>query len=236
MAAGVAFGLAVSVKIVPIIALPLLTRVIWRGGRPATLRFATSLSATLIVVWGPALLLRPHEVFSQVIGYRGIAFTEWGLPEFARWAGLHASPDLLGHAGTVVALAVAVAGVLTYWRGLLDPVQALALSLVLLLVLAPGFAMQYLIWPLAVAHLLNVRLGMAYNAVVSAFMLLVYSHWSRAWPGDWYEAVATPFVRVELPLMFLSWAILLGMTIDTLAHNQATRGHESLRAADSLRG
>lgn len=212
LAAGVALALAMSIKVVPVVAVPALVIAAFRQDVTHGRRLVIAFVSTAALTWGPAVVLAPTQVFDQVIAYRGINFTEWGIPEFLRWASAGSAAQAYAeHAGLPLAAAVATGAGWLVWRARTPPATAVGIGLCAFLVFTPAFAMQYLVWPLAFAYTVSLRLAVISNAAISIFVLVVYSHWNGAWPGNWFEARATPFWRVDLPLMCLSWLTLVAL-------------------------
>lgn len=212
--AGFCLALSISIKIVPVIALPALFIAAGRHGFKAAMQFVSAGVAIFVVVWMPALVTHGEAVVDKVIAYRGIPLAEWGVPELLRVLGADsAASTYINYAGVPIALISSAVAAFIAVRG--DHARAVCLGVVLFLVLSPAFAMQYLVWPLALGLLLHRRLGAAYAATSSVLALVVYSHWSGAWPGAWYEAHATPFLYVDIPLMFMTWLCLVAVLIES---------------------
>jgi len=94
-----------------------------------------------------------------------------------------------------------------------ETLPAAGLSLVLFLLLSSAFAMQYLVWPLAGAYLINTWAATGYNVAASTFIIIVYNHWNHSLPWDWYEARANSFQTRELVLMVITWSLLAAVAI-----------------------
>jgi len=208
LAAGIAFGLAVSVKLVPIVLVPVLVVVLVRLGWRRLAAFAGGGAVVFCLLWLPVILNRWHDFRKQVLGYGGSA-REWGLPQLLTWAHLPgAAAWLAGPGRFVILLASGLAAAAVAWRRPGAVVPAAGLAFVLFLVLSPAFGMQYLVWGLAAAYLIDTRAATAYNAAASVFVVVVYDHWNHAFPWHWYDAWADPFLPRELVLMVLTWALL----------------------------
>ena len=215
---GIAFGLAVSIKLVPVVLAPLLLVLLVRRGLAPTVRFAAGGLAVFLVLWVPVLVLRGPEFVDQVLGYSGIGLTEWGVPEFLKRFGISDAHvgSIRDHSRLPVLLAASLVPAMVVWRRPEAWVMASGLSFCIFLLLSPAFGMQYLVWALAPAYLVNWQRATAYNAAASVFAYAVYAHWSGNVWWHWYEARATPFSRGQLVLMTVTWSSLLLMTVGGL--------------------
>ena len=219
-AAGVSLGLAVSVKLIPLVLFPLMIVLVWRQGRDALLRFAAGGAVTFALLWGPVLLLNWSAFSEQVLGYQGISLREWGVPQFLTW--LHASPALVDtyvEKGRLLTLAVsALVPAVLVWRSRAAAQPATTFALALFLLLSPAFGMQYLVWPLA-ASLLLLRPwpAVTYHLSAGTFALVVYSQWNHGPPWAWGRAHATANTAdVDFVLMVLTWLALAAVCLASL--------------------
>ena len=218
--AGVLLGLSISVKIVPLVLVPLfLMNSGAVGGRRGLLRFSLGGASVFAVLWLPALLSRPGPLVRDVLGYAGNGAHEWGLPVLGNAVGL----PIAGHEMLVRVLAYSALGL----SGLVPALLArrhtglvtlrFGLVLAMFLLLSPSSAMQYLVWPLAACFLVSLRHAVAYCVAASCFAIVVYSLWNRALPWGWWEARSTPLPGDVAPLMLLAWLALLGVVLQGLA-------------------
>jgi uncharacterized membrane protein len=209
IAAGVAFGLALSIKLVPVVLVPVLVVVLVRLGWRRLAAFAGGGAIVLLFLWMPVLVGRWDAFREQVLAYNGSALREWGLPQLLTWVDLPGVGSWLAGPGRFGILLVSgLTAAAVAWRRPDAVVPAVGLSLVLFLLLSPAFGMQYLVWPLAAAYLIDTTAATVYNAAASVFVVVVYSHWSDAYPWHWYTAWAVPFSSTELVLMALTWVAL----------------------------
>ncbi|WP_256106875.1 glycosyltransferase family 39 protein [Streptomyces sp. ODS05-4] len=187
VAAGIAATLCVSVKLIPVVAVPLLFAAAWRLGRPALVRFTAGAGALFALVWGPPLLLVPGGLKANVLEYAGGNFSFWGLVRFARWGGV---PEpyvqlLRGEGHWLIVAAIMAVGVWLVWRDADRAPYAVAVTLALLLLLSTASGVQYLAWPAAGLFVIGLWQGLAYGAVVGGVTASVYSgqrpvHWTGA--------------------------------------------------------
>lgn len=216
--AGLCIGLAVSIKLVPVVAIPWLLVIALGKSRTALMRFVLGGGVVLVVLWVPVALTAWPEFSTNVLGYGGISLREWGIAELLEQAGYVQAELWLAARGS---WAVAVASLMPYvvWamRRPHEQVVGLGMSLVTMLVLSPAFGMQYLSWALAAAYLVSVRSAWLYNVAASAFVLSVYSAWSGGGaPWSWEEARGMPFTVGQLMLMAVTWTCLVVVWVDGL--------------------
>ncbi len=211
-AAGVAIALAVSVKLIPIVVVPVLAACLLRAGWRKLAAYAVGGLAVFVPLWGPIVLLSWPEFRANVLDYAGSLYLrQWGLPQFLSWA--HAPPEwantLSGSGRFVVLLISGLVPAALVWRRPTSFVPAVGLSLAFFLLLSPAFGMQYLSWPLAAAYLIGIVPATAYNLAASVFVLRVYSYWSGGgFPWDWYEAKANILRWGDLRIMVVAWVAL----------------------------
>ncbi|CAA9278309.1 MAG: hypothetical protein AVDCRST_MAG41-3333 [uncultured Corynebacteriales bacterium] len=210
VAAGVVAALALSVKIVPVVALPVLLVAAWRG-RLGPLRFLAGAAAVFALLWVPVLTRQWPAFQRNVIGYRGTApeDSQWGLPQILRAAGADAGAiNALNGSGRFVILALcALLPVALVWRRPAAAPLGAALSLVLFLLLSPAWGTQYTAWGLAPAYLLSGWAATGYSALAGALLVQTYTRWSGGFP--WYEARASGLDLTGQRLGLLAWCALL---------------------------
>lgn len=206
--AGAAIAIALSVKIVPIVAVPVLLLFAVRHGRTTAVRFCAGLAVVFVVLWAPALLLEWGPITKNVLGYQGIAISHWGLAQFGHWAGDTSWVDWLDGPGRSLLLAIS-AGLpaLFVWRRPEAVVEGVGVALVGVLLLSPAFGTQYLVWAAAASLLLGLRIGAAYNLLAGALLIVVYTRWNGGLP--WDGGRATQFTAGESAFGEVAWAVLL---------------------------
>lgn len=212
--AGLALGLALSVKAVPVVFVPVLLVLAWRRGRGQLGRFVLGGGLVFALLWLPALVVARGDFVHSYLGYAGVDVRQWGLSQLLHDLGVP-DPSVIA-IGTdlrflVVLVAAAVPAVLLARARGRDPVVLAALPGCLFLFLSPAFSMQYLVWALA-ASLLATRLWVSclFVATASIFAVAVYDEWNEAVPWHWNVANAVPLTDVLLPVMFVTW-ISLGL-------------------------
>jgi Dolichyl-phosphate-mannose-protein mannosyltransferase len=209
--AGVAIALALSVKLVPVVIVPVLLLAVVRLGRRQVAAFVAGSGAVFLILWAPALIMRWEAVRSDVLGYSGVAGrSQWGIVRLATWVGLPDSAvDVLTGPGRFAALLLSAgAPVVLLLRRPAALVPAAGLGLTLFLLLCTTFGMQYLAWPLAAAYLVSTTGATVYNVLASGLVVTVYDHWNDAYPWNWYYAHPKVFRPAESVLAGTAWAAL----------------------------
>lgn len=215
-AAGVVFALSVSVKLTPVVLVPVLLVVLVRLGWRRVFTFTAGGAVVFALLWLPVVLNRWTEFSRDVLGYNGVWAREWGLQQVFVWA--DAPPSVIdwfaGPGRFVVLLLSSLLPAILLWRRPTTFAPAAAgLALAMFLLLSPAFGMQYLVWPLAAAYFVSFRAATVYNVAISVFVLVVYSDWNSAPPWDWWEGVAVLFRPVDMALMVVSWFALAAVTV-----------------------
>ncbi|WP_328400003.1 glycosyltransferase 87 family protein [Streptomyces sp. NBC_00390] len=175
-AAGMSAALAVSVKLIPVVAIPALIVAAARAGRPALGRFAAALGGVLLLLWGPVVETVPEPLRAKVLEYEGGRARLWGLVKFADWLGASDEFIVTLHSDFhfLVVLLCMAAGAALAWMRPTAPAYGVALSLTLLLLLSTGSAVQYLAWPVVGLFLFGLWEGAAFSVVVGVVTVLVY--------------------------------------------------------------
>lgn len=211
-AAGAALGVAVSIKLVPVVVVPVLLVVAIRAGRSSCLRFLAGLAAVIVVIWSPAVLLEWSWLRHDVLEYPGIAARPWGIPQLASWMGSRSTGAWLAGPGRVlvVSLSSLLPAILAYRRPELAP-QAVALAMAGFFLLSPAFGVQYVVWPMALAYLIDVRAATAYNLLGGSLLVVVYSRWSGG--ILWDRAHSVPLTLHERELALVVWLALASVVV-----------------------
>jgi hypothetical protein len=213
--AGVSFAAALSVKIVPIVVLPLLLFVAARAGWRRLAHFLIGAGTVLALLWGPVIVTNWAAYRHDVLEYAGIDRRPWGIIQFANWAAL---PDagvewLIGPGRFLVVTISAIVPVLIAWRRS-DATKAAGMSLVLLLLLSTASATQYLAWAAAAALLVSVSAGTIYNVTAGAFLIFAYDRWNgNVPPWRWDLANVTDWTTAEVQFAAVVWLTLLAVAI-----------------------
>lgn len=211
-ASGLALGAALNVKLVPILLAPalLLQCPDLRSAR----RFVLTLGGALLP-FAPFVAVQPAGFYGATLGY-GSEWNLWGpaaliyaaqrilssrlVPVVSAYVG-HGTGALLGAVGLV-----SLAGrLLPRW----NPIELCGACFGLLLAIAPGFGLQYLIYALPFVLLSSFRSGLAYSALAGLFAGVVYA---TAWTGSFplYSHFADRgFPAPAVAIGLLAWAVLV---------------------------
>lgn len=194
--AGVAFGMATNIKIVPLLFVPCF---LFQPGLRRRLIFVAASLATVLVFLLPYM---NKEVITRVLGYQGL-FVNWGPAHYL---------DLTGRAplyflAVPMRFSIIIGSiVLSYWlsrkgRSLFEICAAI---LLLFYVLTPSIAMQYFAWGVPFVILLGPVRAALYYGFAGALIALQYHRWSN---GSWYFADSHSVLPVTAQTEFLSFAI-----------------------------
>ena len=205
--AGAILALAVGVKIVPMVVIPILAIYALRRGPRVLLQFGGCFAVVFALTWGPALILQFGRVRAHVLGYAGSGGSNWGFMQVGQWLGNPGWVQFAAGPGRgLLVLICALVPTVAVWRRPGVVVTAVAWSLILFLALAPSFSVQYLVWAVAASYLVNIRWATLYSMSAGVVLFQVYNRWSGGLP--WYWGHATVFTNSEKVLLLLPWAAL----------------------------
>jgi hypothetical protein len=223
---GVALGLAIGIKLVPIVVLPTVAVYLVRHHRDLLVRAATGFGVTFAITYGPAILTQWGGLKRNVLGYAGINDRPWGLVRFADGLGWSwASQFMIGPGRYVVLLLCALIPAALTWRWRSLAMESVAMSLVAFLVLSPAFGVQYLAWAVAAAYLLDIWSATLYNFLGGLLLYQIYDQWNGGLP--WFQmAKGQLFTPYQVVLAALLWAVLIVVLV---------RGaHRAISGSDEL--
>ena len=196
--AGVAFALAVSVKLVPVVVLPTLLLLAARLGRRQLASFVVGAGLVMLPLWGPVVLRQWQPFRTEVLGVHGDQPAPMGARRVRQPAAcpgerdhLPPRPGTLPHGADQRPAACAVA-LLAPRRGTgrdRPPLRCIPSAQPCLRHPVPG---------VAGCRRLSHRLpaATAYNLSAGAILAEVYNRWNGGLP--WNVARATPFVPKEV--------------------------------------
>ncbi len=232
VAAGIALGFGMGTKFVALFALPFVVMALPRW-RQRILSVAT-FGATSAAVFLPAVVIGGAVVVKNIFGYSGFP-GKWGVPAIAlSLEGLITTPRTSGlfrfaltyaeYGKYLVVLAVSLLIILfvrlpAIRRRILLP-GFIALAFMLMLVFAPGYGVQYLLWPLPLLPFIeaNRRLLAAVWVSIAAFVFTTYTIWSQSFPWWYADSIApSPGKPLLIPLGIVVWCLLVATSISAIA-------------------
>jgi 4-amino-4-deoxy-L-arabinose transferase-like glycosyltransferase len=207
LAGGLSMGIAIGIKIVPVVAVPALLVLALTRGRGSLVRFGAGFLLAFGISWSPALIAHGQAVREHVLGYAGSGISQWGLIQIGHWFDDPGWADFLTNSGRfpIVLLCAAVPAVLI-WRRPAMAAEAVGLSLVSFLFLSPAFGCQYLVWAMAAGYLINFGWATVYNLGAGLVLFKIYTRWAHGFP--WNHADYWGLVGIELIGALLLWGCL----------------------------
>lgn len=200
--AGCAFGLACSVKLIPLIFAPAILLCL-PGLRPRLKWLAASL-ALWIALSLPYLAQEPMLILRSMLGYGGAT----GL-----WGFSLVTSTTFDSAWKWIALLAASCLPLMTKRRLFEQCGFIAF---LFLFLSPGFGLQYLAWTVPWTVQLDRRAILAYHAITGAAALAIYAAASQNTSAGAYADLLNPAHFPVLILMGIVCWIAIGLSMAIL--------------------
>jgi uncharacterized membrane protein len=224
-------GLAIAVKLFPVVLVPLALAFVWRrAGRREAVRCAGVLAGVIAAVFAPFVVLSPGGVWHSLsvqltrplqiesLGSAALlaAHQLWGYGVTTTTS--HGSQNLSGpaaHALAIVSTVLQVAGLATVWiafaRGpstRAGLVRASAAALAVFVAFGKVLSPQFLIWLIPVVPLVRGRRGVwASGLLLSALVL------TQLWfPGQYWE-LPNGFAARESWLVFARDAVLVALAV-----------------------
>ena len=214
---GVAMGLSVCVKTVPLLFVPVVLLHL-RGWRQRA-AFVLSAASAGFLLSLPYAVEVPSAILSRIFGYSSI-YGQWGVTRLLQLDGVPLQPlDDLARtlAPYLVPVAIPALSLLLRWR---YPCRTLfwhagAVGLATLAI-APGFGVQYLAWAIPWTAVASAAAAATFHASSGAFLFAVYTEWSQGLPWNLANSfIAPPWsTRVVLlglacwgSVLFLLWSV-----------------------------
>jgi uncharacterized membrane protein len=223
-AAGLVFAASIGIKIIPLFALPFLLLV----RRELRTRFAIAAAIGLLAIFAPVVAIGGPAVLRNVFGYSGFA-GKWGFPALLltieNWIATPRTTILfraaLWYANEgryVVAAAVLALFAFVAWR-FRERVPLLAIVptvMLVVLALAPGFGIQYLLWPLPLLpYAVGKRMLITVSTAISFYVLMTYTIWSRGFPWWYGDSIApSPGKPLVTSIGLIIWIIVAVAAVD----------------------
>jgi hypothetical protein len=202
IAAGLSLALAINVKLIPIVLVPILV------SHLSTMRERLQFLAVLAMGCSPiivASVLIGQPFITNVLLYRPI-IVKWGLHFFLwRWEHLASLYGRVG--GSFIVASVVLLATLQFFRRVFTVAELATISVCLFLILAPGFGIQYLIYPAPLLVLVAPRWAAGFNVLAGAMAFSCY--WSflvPSWPLSTIHHRDLPVMTTRLGA--LTWLLL----------------------------
>ena len=199
LAAGLAAGMSLNIKVAGVIFLPAIFFAF--AGYRARGKFLAAAVLSVFVGSLPYLVEDPLLIARHTLTYTSLA-GHWGVTRLMSWLPPGAAPiDAAYIRWGGPALLVAIAGI-AWWFNRTSrrppPFLQAGLSGFLFLTLTPGFGVQYLAWIVPWVVALGTRSTVAVYAASGLFLFAVYTFWSQGFPwylansntvGDWRDGI-----------------------------------------------
>ena len=225
--AGAAIGMALNIKMVPLIFIPAV--LLYLPGLRDRLRYTVSAAAVFGLGSLPYLLREPVLIARTMLSYSS-KFGLWGFSLFAviarestRWSWLsrqYAAGGKFLALAAVLCLSAAM-NLRTNKPPLVLQCGAIAF---LFLFLTPGFAMQYLAWLVPWVVALGAAPTLLFYAASGVFVVMVYNDWSGGFPWHAANALFRPWEVSHAFLGLVCWLSVLAVLIIYLNRLFAGRG------------
>lgn len=220
---GAALGVAMQVKIVPVLVVPAFF--FWLGDWRRRIAFFAATGAVLITGYGYHLWNAWEPMRRNILAYGGLRGI-WGVSWLAGHVG---GSELIESYADVGRIALFLGIVGTSWaiaggappassevargRALLAGIGA---AFLVFFVVTPGFGIQYLAWLAAPGLFLSWRWALGYNVLGGIFCFAVYTYWSRGFPWDFADSdVVGPWRGTAVAAAAALWLYLVAWGIRT---------------------
>lgn len=220
-ASALCLGLAINIKIVPILVIPAFF--FWIPSWRQRFGFLLVLGVVVLAAFGYHFWLAFPDMMKKVFSYRSIWGT-WGLgrifmprqggvpAEWYVWFPLVSRYVLLG----LVFLSALIKARQSFSSGLSEEqrgrflLEAIGWAFLVFLIVTPGFGVQYLSWLVGPGVFLGLFGLLAYTILASVFLFRVYTFWSGGFP--WYYADSNSrgqWVGFDMALDRWLWILLI---------------------------
>lgn len=212
-AGGAAYGLALCIKVAPVMLVPVLFLSL--SGIRKRVAFFLATGCVTAFAWSPYLFQQPAAVIHQVFGYKsshGLWGFSWLFRELANaWPASQWIDNGFSRFGSALVVAAIVA--LSVWMNGLTRKPSLytqvGMVFLLFFTATSGFAVQYLAWLTPWVAELGALPVALFIVTGSVFLLVVYNYWNLGMP--WYLAIAYPWSSHQY-FQVLCWISVLLLT------------------------
>lgn len=207
---GVLFALSASVKIAP---LPLAPFFLLDMAPRRRMIFLVTATITMAMIFVPAMISGGTAVAHNIFGYSGSGY-EWGFCGLGYLTGSRPWAELYAHYGRYVVIAALMALFVFFLKRPTPLPVMLCVALLTMNFFAPGFGVQYLVWPLPfLLFALPRTLAYVLNAALSLFLFATYTIWAHGFPWWFADAAAPNPLRPLVALLAFPLWILYGVAI-----------------------
>jgi Glycosyltransferase family 87 len=201
--AGMAFGMAINIKVVPLIFLPAIF--LYLSGKKR-IHFFLATAGAVVIASLPIIVQDPLLVMRQVFGYNPLS-GNWGISRFVFALASDASFSIYARFAKIPLMLVVI--LVSLWMNARErkPILGLQLGFIsfLFLALSPGFGVQYLAWLVPWTYFLTLRQSLAFHLTGG---LLLFSYYSRAagqFPWDLAYSGKQEFYGLLVLIGLLCW-------------------------------
>jgi Mannosyltransferase (PIG-M) len=206
--AGVAFGLACSVKVWPLVLVPAV--LLSGGGLARRARFGAAVLATFLLILLPWKGAGLDLILDRVFHYS--SYPGW-------WGLTYLFPSSASALRTVV-IAAMVGGAAYLHQRVPSLFAQWAILTFGFFFFAPGFGPQYLAWAVPWTVAAGWRSAAAFHAAAGAFLFGVYTGWSGGLPWDFANAHKYYIPVWASRIGVVAWAILAVLIVDAWRRNE----------------
>lgn len=219
---GLAVGASINIKLIPILLIPLALS--FCRNRSDILKLITGLAITAIPF--VPLLTMPNVLERNLLKYAP-PLCEWGVPFFFKasltyppleyTAQLFLERYLWIGRWAIIAVAVTL-GIDSYLHRRWNPYQLAVLVFASMLVLAPGFGVQYLVIVVPVLMAVSITRSWMYSVLGGLFLATVYITFLQKGIWPLYSSFYDPFPMPGPLFGLLAWWILAETIVHQLQH------------------
>ena len=223
-------GLAVNVKIVPVLVLPAFF--FWIQSKTQRLRFSLWFGGAALLGYLAHFVIVPQFILRNVFLYAGLGGI-WGFGRLLQNVKLYRGLGIVLFAVFILyfsrrlgqrSQAGAKIEEIPVENGL-NLFRALALTYVSFLSLTSGFGVQYLSWLASLVVFLDISLALWYTLSASAFLFMVYTHWCGGLPWGYANSwEAAPWPPEIVILGYLAWLCTLALFAQNIKALRSTKG------------
>jgi len=217
--AAVVFGLALSVKVSPLMLAPALF--LYLPDLKSRVKYFGAAAAVFLVGSMPYLLQEPRIIIKDVFGYNSI-YGNWGwtslmvwlypeAPQFARFpfevTGIHSVFAAIGK-WTMLAIIVVTSVLMNRQKPKPPLFLQCSFIMTIFLALTPGFGSQYVMWLMPWVVILGLWPTIVYYAAGSLYTLMMYTCWAYSASALFYCDPGILFYPA-----LICWAAVLSLII-----------------------